>query len=343
MERRELFDKPAVLLVNLGTPQAPTTPALRKYLRQFLKDRRVIEMTPAVWHPILEGIVLRVRPRKSAAKYRTVWQESGSPLYVYTLEQAKELGRRLAGRASIFFAMRYGEPGVSRVLDSIYALGYRRVLVVPLYPQYSATTVGTVADEVFRWGLGSRDQLDLRIMRSFPKDEGYIHALASAVQSHWTTAGKPDFAAGAKLVLSYHGIPLEMHKKGDPYHWECKDTTSALAEALGMDQRHVVHAYQSKFGPAKWLTPATIDTIGHLGSIGTPRVDVVCPGFVSDCLETIEEIDDENREEFTSQGGGTFHYIPWGNTEVAWMDALTNLVTANLCGWVDQGSAEGTK
>ena len=326
--------RPAVVLANLGTPDEPTTGAVRRFLRQFLSDRRVIETHPALWQPILEGIILRVRPRRSAGKYRMVWTDQGSPIMRYTRAQRDHLAADLGSAAEVRYAMRYGTPDIRSVLDDLHAAGHRRVLVMPLYPQYSATTIASVTDEVYRWNLAARDQFDLRVSRSFQTNPAYIEALAAAVEDSWSVRGRPDFAAGDRLVLSYHGIPQAMHAAGDPYALECEETTAALLARLGLQPGDALHTYQSVFGPAEWLKPATIDTVAQLGEDGTRRVDVICPGFVSDCLETLEEIDMENRRAFISAGGREFHYLPWGNDLGPWLATLGSLARANLAGWV---------
>ncbi|WP_350258710.1 ferrochelatase [Scrofimicrobium sp. R131] len=326
--------KPCVVLVNLGTPEQPEPPAVRRYLRQFLSDRRVVETHPALWRPILEGIILRVRPRASAAKYQQVWGEHGSPLMHFTVRQAEEVDRQLEGRVEVRHAMRYGQPSVGAVLQQLHDEGFRRLLLVPLYPQFSATTSATVTDEVARWSIRSRDQFELRQLRSFPTHDGYVSALVEAIKGHWEHRGRPDFAAGDRLVLSYHGIPVSMAEAGDPYPSECTATTEAVRARLGLGPDQVLHTYQSVFGPAEWLKPATIDTVAALGKRGTRRVDVICPGFVSDCLETLEEIDMENRTAFVEAGGDEFHYLPWGNDRQPWTRALSNLVQESLTGWL---------
>lgn len=324
----------AVLLVNLGSPDAPTTPKVRMYLREFLSDRRVIEMHPALWRPILESMILRVRPAKSAEKYRTIWGPEKSPLLQGTIDQAQYVGQVLGPDVEVRYAMRYGSNGIASALDSLYADGYRRLLVVPLYPQYSATTVASVTDEVYRWNLNNRDQFALRVGRSFQTDPGYIEAMAVAIESAWESSGRPDFDAGERLLLSYHGIPLSMAQAGDPYPHECQETTDALRQRLDLSEKDVLQTFQSKFGPAPWLSPATIDTMAELGKGGCGRVDVICPGFVSDCLETLEEIDQLNRETFLGAGGREFNYIKWGNDSQPWLRALADVVRQDLSGWI---------
>ncbi|MCF2706752.1 ferrochelatase [Arcanobacterium haemolyticum] len=325
---------PVVLLVNLGTPEAPTAKAVRPFLREFLSDRRVIETHPAIWRPILEGIILRVRPRASAQKYATIWYDEGSPLMHWSLRQRDELRACLAGIARVEIAMRYGAPSIGGVLDDVYAQGARRVLVLPAYPQYAASSAGTVIDEVARWTLRARDQLELRTVRSFPTAPSYIEALAQAIERSWSERGRPDFAGGDKLVLSFHSIPQAMHEAGDPYRSECEATSESLRVRLGLHESDMLVRYQSVFGPAAWIGPATIDTMSELGAAGTRRVDVVCPGFVADCLETLEEINCLNRETFLEAGGTDFTYIPWANDTPGCIDALDEQARIGLGGWV---------
>lgn len=327
---------PVVCLVNLGTPTEPTARAVRRYLRQFLSDRRVVDLPPALWRPVLEGIVLRVRPAASAARYAQVWGEQDSPLLAHTLAQREAVQQQLGSRAEVAMAMRYGSPSLPEVLDAALAAGHRRVLVVPLYPQYSATTVASVYDELAAWMVRSRDQAEVRTIRSFPTDPGYLAALTDAITGHWRVHGRPDFAAGDRLVLSYHAIPVSMCRAGDPYPAECLATSTAIRQALGLTPEQAPHSYQSRFGPTRWLEPATIDTLVGLARQGTRRVDVICPGFAADCLETLEEIDQLNREAFLGAAAdprASFHYLPWGNARPAWTGALTTLVEAHLAGW----------
>lgn len=263
-----------------------------------------------------------------------MWGPSGSPLLHYTSEQARALSGLIGDAADVRYAMRYGSQSVAEELSQMMAEGYRRVLVVPLYPQYSATTTASVNDAVYRWGLSARNQFDMRLMRSFPTDPGYVAAIVQAIDGKWADVGRPDFAAGDRLLLSYHGIPQSMADAGDPYADECKKTTALVAQQLGLEPGQILHTYQSVFGPSAWLKPATIDTVAALAAKGTRRVDVVCPGFVSDCLETLEEINILNRETFEDAGGEEFHYISWGNDSPVWTQALARLVGQNLSGWL---------
>lgn len=329
-----MTDTPAVVLVNLGTPEEPTPAAVRPYLREFLSDRRVVETHPALWRPVLEGIILRVRPKASAAKYKTVWLPEGSPLLHYTIRQGQELQERLGDRADVFIAMRYGKPALRQVLQQIRESGKTdRVLVVPLYPQYSASSAGTVIDEAARWTLRARNQLELRTIRSFETLPSYIEALAEALEKSWAENGRPDPAAGDKVVLSFHSIPKAMHDKGDPYRSECEETARLLRERVGMDEDAMLLCFQSVFGPAEWIGPATIDSMESLAQAGTKRVDVICPGFMSDCLETLEEIAQLNAETFLEKGGRDFHYVPWGNDSPGAVQAITDVVETGLAGW----------
>ncbi|QIK83495.1 ferrochelatase [Sanguibacter sp. HDW7] len=324
----------AVVLLNLGTPEAPTPRAVRRYLREFLSDRRVVETHPALWRPILEAVVLTVRPRASAAKYASVWTADGSPLLVHSRAQRDGVAAALAsGDIDVRVAMTYGSPSLSSVLDDLSADGLQRVLVVPLYPQYSGSSAGAALDALRRHGLRRRDTPEIRTVRSFPEDEGYIDALARAVEASWVERGRPDVAAGDRLLLSYHSVPVAMIEAGDPYAEECARTTAALTQRLGLPREGVVETFQSVFGPAQWHGPATIDTVAALARSGTRRLDVVCPGFVSDCLETLEEIDMLNREAFVEAGGVDFSYVPWGNSNQPWVDALAAIVRQHLGGW----------
>ena len=321
----------AVLIVNLGTPAAPTAAALRPYLAEFLSDPRVVEIPRLVWWPILHGIILRVRPAKSAHKYASVWGEEGSPLAKWTARQARHLSQWLSARGhdvEVRHAMRYGQPSVASVLDELKAAHANRVLVVPLYPQYAAATTASVGDAVMKWALKARRVPELRFVGEFPDDPGYIGALAASVERHWQAHGRGD-----RLVLSFHGVPHRSLLLGDPYHCQCYKTARLLAERLGVPREQLLVTFQSRFGKAKWLEPYTEPTLRELGRQGVQRVDVMCPGFVADCLETLEEIDMEAREAFLESGGREFHYIPCLNEDEAWIDALGQLSLRHMQGW----------
>lgn len=323
-----------VVLVNLGTPDEPTLPAVQRYLREFLTDRRIIPLNPLLWRPVLELKVLQVHARASTEKYASVWMPAGSPLMVHATAQADALAERLGDGVRVAIAMRYGNPSLSSVLDQLDAEGVGRVLIVPMYPQFSTTTVATVFDALAAHIQTSHDQHEYRTIRDHHDDAGYIEACARRIEQTWEAEGRPDFAAGDKLLLSYHGIPVSMVDDGDPYPLECETTTRLLRERLGLGEAECVMTYQSKFGRGEWLTPATIDTVAELGRAGVGRLDVFCPGFAADCLETEEEIGILNAEEFHGAGGRRFVRVPCLNDSPAWIEALTDLVTTHLAGWV---------
>ncbi len=324
----------AVLLVNLGTPDAPTAADLRRYLAEFLSDPRVVEIPRLLWLALLHGVILRIRPAKSAAKYASIWTVEGSPLLVWTRRQTDALQRRMASRGSsvlVRTAMRYGQPSVARVLDELKVEGVDRVLVVPLYPQYAAATTASVFDAVAQWSLSVRRLPEFRFVNHYHDDPGYIDALAQSVERHWASEGR-----AGKLVMSFHGIPARSLTLGDPYFCECHKTARLLAERLGLSPDEHVVTFQSRLGRAKWLEPYTEPTLTSLASQGLKRADVICPGFAADCLETLEEIAQEARDAFLEAGGESFHYIPCVNTDERWIQALEVLVERHLQGWSDR-------
>lgn len=321
----------AVVLVNLGTPDAPTPAALRRYLAQFLADPRVVEIPRALWLPILHGVILRVRPAKSAKKYAGIWTPEGSPLLAWSEKQAKLLQGYLGERghaAPVRHAMRYGNPSVASVLDALKAEGATRILLIPMYPQYSGTTTASAWDAVYAWAKTIRALPEFRFVNRFHDDAGYIEALAQRVLSHWQTNGRAD-----KLVLSFHGVPQRTRTLGDPYHDECQLTAKLLAARLSLKPEQLVVTFQSRFGKAEWLQPYTEPTLIALARQGTASVDVMCPGFTADCLETLEEIDQEVREAFLHAGGREFRYIPCLNDSHPWIAALAALAIRHLQGW----------
>lgn len=328
--------KTAILLVNLGTPDAPTAPAVRRYLREFLSDPRVVEIPPAIWKPILHGVILRTRPRASAARYAAIWTADGSPLRVYTERQAKllqgALGERLRAPLVVEHAMRYGEPSIPAVLAKLRAARCERILVLPLYPQYAASTTGTALDEVFAALARMRNVPEVRVVKHFHDHPAYIRALADSVREYWRANGRPD-----RLVMSFHGLPRHTLDRGDPYHCECQKTARLLAEELALAEGSWQIAFQSRFGRAEWLKPYTASVLTELGRKGTGRVDVLCPGFVSDCLETLEEIAIEGRALFLGAGGKALHCIPCLNDRPGWIAALAAIARDHLGGWVAEG------
>ncbi len=323
--------KTGILMVNLGTPDAPTPKALRRYLGQFLWDPRVIEIPRVLWWPILHGIILRLRPAKSAEKYASVWMKEGSPLRVWTTRQEALLQGFLDAQGHqvlVRHAMRYGQPAIDQVLADMKQQGITRLLVLPLYPQYSAATTASVMDEVYAWCQRTRWIPELRHVNQFHDDDGYIGALADSVQRHWAAHGRK-----RKLVMSFHGMPMRTLELGDPYHCHCHKTGRLLAARLGLAPDDVVVTFQSRFGNARWLEPYTEPTLRELAKAGCDSVDVICPGFVADCIETLEEINMEAREAFLSSGGQAFAYIPCLNDQTGWIDALGQLSLRHLQGW----------
>jgi ferrochelatase len=321
----------ALLVVNLGTPDEPTAAALRRYLREFLSDPRVVEIPRLVWWPILHGIILRTRPARSAAKYATVWTPEGSPLAVWTQRQTAALGAQLAAAGHgviVRHAMRYGSPSVASVMDALRAEGATRVLVLPMYPQYAAATTASVADAVMQWAQQARRQPELRFVAEYHDDAGYIEALAQRLQAHWAENGRGD-----KLVLSFHGVPERSLLMGDPYHCQCHVTARLLAQRLGLSREQMIVTFQSRFGKAKWLEPYTEPTLRSLAAQGVKAVDVMCPGFVADCLETLEEIAQEAHEAFMEAGGERFAYVSCLNDEPRFIEALAALALRHLQGW----------
>jgi ferrochelatase len=324
----------AVLYCNLGTPDEPTPKAVRRYLAEFLSDHRVVEIPRLVWMLILHGIILRFRPAKSAAKYASIWTPEGSPLKLWTEKQSKLLQGWLGQRnhaVKVRYAMRYGSTSIASQLDALKVEGVTRVLVVPAYPQYSATTTASVFDAVYSWAARTRALPELRFVNHYHDDAGYIAALASSVQRHWKEHGRPD-----QLVMSFHGVPARTLQLGDPYHCECMKTARLLANKLNLTKEQYKVTFQSRLGRAKWLEPYTEPTLIALGRAGVKRVDVICPGFTSDCLETLEEISMEARAAFLLAGGKTFHYIPCLNDDPEWITALCNLSEQHMGGWNTQ-------
>lgn len=329
-------EKTAVLLINLGTPEAPTAEAVKPYLRQFLGDSRVVEIPKPIWWLILNGIILNIRPKKSAAKYASIWMPEGSPLKVHTERQATllqgYLGEKTKGVPVVVdYAMRYGNPSVASVLAKLKSQNCQRILLVPLYPQYAASATATALDAVYAELQTMRNMPAVRSIKHYHDDPGYIRASAQNIRDYWTLHGRPD-----KLVMSFHGVPQYTLDKGDPYHCECLKSGRLIAEELGLGKEQYIVSFQSRFGKAEWIKPYTTATLKELGRQKTKRVDVVCPGFVADCLETLEEIAQEGKEDFQHEGGGEYHYIPCLNERPDWIHALTDLVLDNLQGWLQK-------
>ncbi|QCP50950.1 ferrochelatase [Trinickia violacea] len=326
----------AVLLINLGTPDAPTPSAVRRYLAQFLSDPRVVEIPSLVWQAILRLAILPSRGRASAKKYAAVWMPEGSPLRVYTEKQVEALRQLLnvnEYHVIVEYAMRYGTPGIPAMLNQLKLAGAERVLLMPMYPQYSSSTTATAFDDAFAALKRMRNQPEIRTVRHYADHPAYIRSLAEQVRQYWAAHGSPDFPAGDKLVLSFHGVPKRTLDLGDPYHDQCQQTAALLTAELGLTPVECRVTFQSRFGRAEWLQPYTAPTLKELGAAGVRRADVFCPGFTADCLETIEEIGLEVRDEFLHAGGKEFHRIPCLNASPAWIAALGEIVAQNLQGW----------
>ena len=329
-----LAESTGILLVNLGTPEAPTSGAVRRFLKQFLSDPRVVEYPRWLWWLILNGIILRIRPSRSAAAYRKIWTENGSPLMIYSKAIADAMQGRLqaryGGAANVELAMTYGDPSIDDAIDRLLAKGARRLLVLPLYPQYSGTTTASVFDNVARKLNRLRWIPETRFINQYHDERGYIDALAASIREFWNEHGR-----GTKLMFSFHGVPKNTLLGGDPYHCQCQKTARLVTEALELGDDEWIISFQSRVGREEWLRPYTDETITELGRSGVDRVDVVCPGFSTDCLETLEEIAMQNAELFEESGGKALHYIPALNARADHIDFLTGLVDKHLGGWSD--------
>lgn len=322
-----------VLLTNLGTPNAPTPKAVRRYLAEFLGDPRVVEAPRWLWLPLLYGVILAIRPRRSAAAYAKVWSDDGSPLLAIARRQSRALQQRLdrAPRrpVQVALAMRYGEPSLAQGLDELRAAGAERILLLPMYPQYSATTTATTFDRVAEILRGWRLQPALRTITHYHDEPAYIRVLADSVRRYWNTHGR-----GERLMLSFHGIPKRYVKNGDPYPRDCGLTAQRLAAELKLERGQWKICFQSRFGREPWLQPYTDKTLQAWGREGVKSVDIICPGFSADCLETLEEIAIGNRELFAASGGERLNYIPALNDDPAHIDMLAGLVERELAGWL---------
>ena len=328
-----------VLLVNLGTPDDTSTGAVRRYLKQFLSDTRVVEIPKPIWWLILNLIILNVRPAKSAKKYASIWMQEGSPLRVYTARQAQMLrgflGEKFRSPLKVEYAMRYGNPSIESAIDKLKSANCDNILVLPLYPQYAASTTASTMDELGRVLSKIRNVPGIRFVRSYHDHPAYINAIAKNVLAEWMKIGRPNFATD-KLLMTFHGLPKFHLEKGDPYHCHCHKSARLIAEQLGVKAGDYIVTFQSRFGRTEWLQPYTDKTLEKLGTDGCKRVDVICPGFASDCLETLEEIAMEAKETFLHAGGKTFNYIPVANDSQAYVKALTTIATEELSGWVSE-------
>jgi ferrochelatase len=321
-----------VLLVNLGTPEAPTASAVRRYLREFLSDPRVVELPRLAWLPILYFLILPFRPAKTARKYAAIWKADGSPLRIYHERQAQllrgYLGQRYKAVVPVVAAMRYGKPSVADGLAELKEKGCRRVLVMPMYPQYAGSATGSVEDALEKALAKKGAAPEIRFVKDFHDHRAYAKAIAKNVNDYWFKHGRPD-----RLLMSFHGIPKASVTRGDPYQAQCLESARLIATELGWNDQRTVVSFQSRFGAAEWIQPYTVDTLRSLAAEGVGRVDVICPGFAADCLETLEEISMEARTAFREAGGKDFHYIPTTNDTPPWMTALTIISMENLAGW----------
>jgi len=323
--------KTAVLLVQLGTPDEPTPASVKQYLKEFLSDRRVVEIPAFIWQIILRGIILNTRPAKSAKKYASIWTDKGSPLRIHTENQTKKLNQKLKNLGYDYIvtsAMRYGTPNIPTVLQMLREQGVTKILLFPLYPHYSGATTATSFDAMARELATWRNLPEIRFVRNFHDNELYLNALEQNIRAYWAANGRGD-----KLVMSFHGVPKRNLLEGDPYHCECYKTARLLAERLDLGKDDYLVSFQSRFGAAEWLQPYTEPSVIKMAQDGIRRVDVVCPGFISDCLETLEEVKMEIKDAFFTHGGKEFHYIPCLNDSDGLVDALANIVENHTQGW----------
>jgi ferrochelatase len=322
-----------VLLVNLGSPDAPTTSAVRRYLAEFLWDPRVVEIPRLPWWLILHGVVLRLRPSRSAHAYQRVWTDEGSPLLAISRRQLGALqevcAARYGERVKLVLAMRYGNPSIKKGLAQLREAQARRILILPLYPQYSAATTATVFDAVAAELKTWRWVPELRFISHYHDNEGYLTALVNSIRENWEQYGQ-----GERLLFSFHGMPKRTLRAGDPYHCHCQKTARLVAERLGLAEDRWQVAFQSRFGRAEWLQPYTDKTLRLWAHDGVKQVDVICPGFAADCLETLEEIAMQNKETFLAAGGTNLRYIPALNARVDHIAALQSLIDGYLQGWL---------
>ena len=318
-----------ILLVNLGTPDAPTPGAVRSYLREFLWDPRVVQIPRPLWWLILNLFILPFRPAKTARKYASIWLADGSPLRVYLVRQAQllrgYLGERLKKPIAVVAAMRYGKPSIAEGLKELEARGCVRLVVLPLYPQYAASTTESARDALTKALKKWRPAPAVKFVNDFHDHPAYVKAIAKNVNEYWMKHGRPD-----RLLMSFHGLPRAVVEAGDPYEKQCRASARLIATELGWNDARTVVTFQSRFGRQEWVKPYTAQTLASLGGEGVGRVDVICPGFAADCLETLEEIALEGRDTFRGAGGKDFHYIPTTNDTPAWMTALATIAMENL-------------
>lgn len=341
MQHQEIQNRIGVLVAQLGTPDEPTARALRPYLKQFLSDRRVIDYSPLLWQPLLRGIILNTRPPKSAEKYQRIWLEEGSPLLIYSERQVEGLQQRLGDDYCVKLGMTYGNPSIQSAIDAFRADGIHRILVFSMFPQYSSTTTASIYDSVYQAAAGRAGVLTSRHQRFIPTlrfvvpyyaDSGYIQAIVSRIQQTRQQWGQTP----EKYIFSFHGIPARYVSTGDPYPHQCQQTAQLLAKALGLSDDQWILSFQSQFGPEKWLTPYTEEVLESLPHQGCKSVLVVCAGFTADCLETLDELGNEGREQFEKGGGSkeNFLLIPCLNDDPSWLDTMTDIARRETSGWL---------
>ena len=322
-----------VMLVNLGTPEAPQASAVRAYLKEFLWDRRVVDVPRLIWWPILNGVILRIRPAKVAKAYASIWQDGGSPLMVYSKAQRKALEAALKDSFGcdipVALAMTYGKPTMEEAGQALRAAGAENIFLLPMYPQNSSSTTAAVIDRYAKALKPCPHVPSTRWINGYHTHPLYIGALKASVEEYWSRFGRGD-----RLLMSFHGVPERYERKGDPYPRQCRETAAALAAALNLDEDQWLCAFQSRFGREEWVKPYTDETLKAWGSAGLERVDVISPAFAADCLETLEELDVENREIFNEAGGQEYHYIPCLNDRPDHIELLVDLVRSNTGGWV---------
>jgi ferrochelatase len=329
MAEAERGKTPGVLLVNLGTPDAPTPGAVRRYLREFLSDPRVVQIPRPLWWLILNLVILPIRSGRSARRYATIWRPEGSPLRFYLERQVQllrgYLGERLKRPIPVAGGMRYGKPSIAAGLAELKSRECDRIVILPLYPQYAGSTTGSTEDAVARAVKKWRPRVPVKVVQDFHDHPAYVKAIAKSVNDYWMKSGRPD-----RLVMSFHGLPRAVVDRGDPYHAQCLKSAELIAIELGWNDQRTAVTFQSRFGAAEWLKPYTAETLAALGKEGVERVDVICPGFAADCLETLEEIAQEGRDTFLKAGGKEFHYIPTTNDTPGWMTALAIVAMESL-------------
>ena len=325
-------DRTGILLTNLGTPDEPNSRALKPYLREFLSDPRVIEIPKIFWQIILNGIILQIRPRKSAKTYQSIWTEEGSPLLTISKKQLDKVQQKLKPEFpnTIFIlAMRYGNPSIHKALKEFQQNNVRRILVLPLYPQYCAATTASTFDAITSILQKWRWIPELRFINQYFEEENYIKAISNSIEDFWKKNKKPQ-----KIVFSYHGIPKSYHIKGDPYHCFCLKTTRLVKEYMNLRDDEVITTFQSRFGKQEWLKPYTSETLKSLPKEGIKKINIISPGFSADCLETLEELKIENREYFEEAGGEEYHYIPCLNDSPTHINMIADLIKKHSQGWI---------